>query len=246
MTEEAVAADVTPEATPDAPQESQSLVGDVQEQAGWFYDENMAGIGNKPEFLKDNFKTVSEQARAYTELEKKFGSFKGQPKDGYSLPDDMSGDDALVAEVIKFGQTHNMSQDGFDEMLNLAMTQANVTEEVSREQEMSKLGADASKRISRVDGFLRNNLEADEYDKIAPMLTTASHVELTEALISMTSQESLPVEDIVTPSGVTFDQYMSEYLKKDENGNTLYSINSSHKNKCDRMRAELEAMEKKR
>jgi len=247
MTEEAQAVEesVATEVTEEVSESPESLVSNTQDEASWFYDDNMAGVGNKPEFLKEKYSSVADQAKAYVELEKKFGSFKGQPKDGYSLSDEMSKDDPLVAEVIKFGQAHNMSQDGFDQMLNLAMTQAQVTEEVSREQEMSKLGTEASKRISRVDGFLRNNLEAEEYDKIAPMLTTASHVELTEALISLTSQEQLPVDEIVTATGVTFDSYMSEYLKKDENGNTLYVTNSAHKQKCDRMKAELEAMEKR-
>jgi len=242
MTEEV--SEVVPEAPVETP-EVESLVADTQAEASWFYDDNMAGVGDKPEYLKENFKNLGEQARAYVELEKKFGGFKGAPKDGYSMPENISKDDALVQEVIKFGTSHNMSQEGFNEMLDLAMAQAEVTETVSRENEMAKLGDDASKRVSRVDGFLRNNLEAEEYEKIAPLLTTASHVELTEALISMTSQQTLPVDEMVTPEGVTFDSMMKEQMKKDENGNYLMNVDESHRKKVQRMKAQLEALEKR-
>ena len=221
-------------------QDNDSLVQDTQ-NASWFYDENMAGVGDRPDFLMEKFANVAEQAKSFVELEKKFGSFKGAPKDGYSLPDGVTTEDALVAEVVKFGETHNMSQDGFTELLDLAFAQADVTQEVSRDQEMSRLGSNADARISRVDGFLRNTFEAEDYDKIAPMLTTASHIELVEMLITGTGQETLPVEEVQTTEGVSFDEYMDLLLAKDEHGNSLYNTNPTHKAKCDKIKAELEA-----
>ena len=49
-----------------------------------------------PEWYKaDKYKSVAEQAKAYTELEKKFGGFTGAPKDGYSVVEGVEQDDAL-------------------------------------------------------------------------------------------------------------------------------------------------------
>src|SRR6056297_936228 len=114
-------------------EEPQSLVGDSGEttEGEWMFAEGYAGVGDKPEYLKENFKSVSAQAEAYVELEKKFGSFTGAPKDGYELPENLDKEDALVEEVMKFGTEHNMSQDGFNQLMELAMAQAEVTKEFS-------------------------------------------------------------------------------------------------------------------
>lgn len=50
----------------------------------YFLSDGIKGTGDVPEwYIADKYKSVSEQAKAYTELEKKFGGFKGSPKDGY-------------------------------------------------------------------------------------------------------------------------------------------------------------------
>ena len=52
----------------------------------FFLSEGIKGVGDLPEWYKaDKYKSIAEQAKAYTELEKKFGGFTGAPKDGYSL-----------------------------------------------------------------------------------------------------------------------------------------------------------------
>ena len=50
----------------------------------FFLSDGIKGVGDQPEWYKaDKYKSVAEQAKAYTELEKKFGGFTGAPKDGY-------------------------------------------------------------------------------------------------------------------------------------------------------------------
>ena len=49
----------------------------------YFLSEGIKGAGDMPEWYNPSkYKSVSEQAKAYTELEKKFGGFTGAPKDG--------------------------------------------------------------------------------------------------------------------------------------------------------------------
>ena len=48
----------------------------------YFLSDGIKGTGETPEWYKgDKYKSVAEQAKAYTELEKKFGGFTGAPKD---------------------------------------------------------------------------------------------------------------------------------------------------------------------
>lgn len=224
--------------------ETESLIpqeAPPEESNKWFFDEGYEGTGEAPEWYKaDKYKSVSEQAKAYTELEKKFGAFTGHPKDGYQLPEGLDKEDALVQEVMKFGEKYQMNQDGFNEMITLAMQQAQAVEEVSVEEELSKLGADASKRINRVTGFLKNNLEEEKFNEVASMITTAEGVKLAEAFIGLTSQTKLPIDEVTTSEGITMEQYSAELMRKDENGNFLMNTSPEHAKKMRRWKAELE------
>ena len=59
----------------------QSLVDAAEPTLGegeFFLSEGIKGVGDLPEWYKaDKYKSVAEQAKAYTELEKKFGGFTG-------------------------------------------------------------------------------------------------------------------------------------------------------------------------
>tara|TARA_R110002096_G_scaffold187462_1_gene366846 strand:+ start:4345 stop:4605 length:261 start_codon:yes stop_codon:yes gene_type:complete len=58
----------------------------------YFLSDGIKGSGETPDWYKaDRYASVAEQAKAYTELEKKFGGFKGAPKDGYSGPEGIEG-----------------------------------------------------------------------------------------------------------------------------------------------------------
>lgn len=62
-----------------------SLVDAANPQLGegeYFLTEGIKGAGDTPEWFKaDKYKSIADQAKAYTELEKRFGGFKGAPKD---------------------------------------------------------------------------------------------------------------------------------------------------------------------
>jgi hypothetical protein len=77
----------------------------------YFLSDGIKGTGDTPEWYKgDKYKSVAEQAKAYTELEKKFGGFTGAPKDGYSGPEGIESDDALLQELTEFAEKTGMSQ----------------------------------------------------------------------------------------------------------------------------------------
>ena len=75
MSEQSVENDVAVEAQP------VSLVDAAQPELSegeYFLTDGIKGTGEAPEWYKsDRYKSVADQAAAYTELEKKFGAFKG-------------------------------------------------------------------------------------------------------------------------------------------------------------------------
>lgn len=202
---------------------------------GYFLIEGIKGSGDVPDWYKaDKYKSVAEQARAYTELEKKFGSFTGAPKDGYKLPEGLESDDALVQEVIKFGTETNLNQGGFEKLMELALANDQATQEVNREAEMQKLGPNASQRIKQLEVFLQDKA-GDNYDEIKDMLYSADQIMLAEALMKSMQPAKLPIDGHVVDGLPTWADIEAEMFKKAEDGRLLRSVSPEHEAKIQEM-----------
>lgn len=204
----------------------------------YFLAEGIKGTGETPEWYKaDKYQSVAEQAKAYTELEKKFGGFKGAPKDGYSAPEGVEQDDQLLAELTEFAKDTNMSQEAYGRAWELLTAQEQAVEEVTAEQEMAKLGENATQRLKTVEGFLKNNLDADTYTEVQDLVTTAESVKLIEAIVKATVPAKLPIEGGEHPTGLTWADVEAEMFKKDDKGNLLRSVDINHERKVQQMMA---------
>ena len=202
----------------------------------YFLTENVKGSGDTPEWYKaDKYKSVAEQAKAYTELEKKFGGFTGAPKDGYTGPEGIESNDALLQELTEFASKTNMSQEAFGEAWELLSAQNGAAEAVSREQEIAKLGDNAGERIKQVEGFLKNNLDSDDYEKVMDLVTDAKSIELVEALVRATSPVKLPIDGGESPTGMTWADIEAEMFKKSGDGQLLRSVDVNHESKIQKM-----------
>jgi hypothetical protein len=202
----------------------------------FFMAEGIKGTGEIPEWYKsEKYTSVSEQARAYTELESKFGGFTGAPKDGYVLPEGITKEDGMAEELLTFANESNMSQASFDKALELLSAQSVATEDVNIERELSALGDNASGRIKAVEGFMKNSLDAETYEKVRYSVNSAATVELVESLIRATAPTKLPIDGGEAPEGLTWAAIESEMFKKDDNGNLLRSVSREHEAKVQKM-----------
>ena len=211
------------------------------EAGEYFLADGIKGTGDAPEWLNtEKYKSVAEQAKGYAELSKRFGGFKGAPKDGYTLPEGIESDDALYQELEAFATKTNMNGDAFQEAWELLSTQGEIAEEYNQEVELSKLGDNAQERIKTVEGFMKNNLDADTYEQARGLVTNADTIELVELLVKATAPTKLPLEGGTHPQGLTWSDVEHEMFKKDDNGNLLRSTNSSHEQKIQKMMATFE------
>lgn len=207
-------------------------------QGEYFLAEGIKGAGETPEWYKsDKYQSVAEQAKAYTELEKKFGGFKGAPKDGYTAPEGVESDDALLTELTEFAKDTNMSDEAFGRAWELLSAQEQAVEEVTQEMEMQKLGDNATQRLKTVEGFLKNNLDAETYSAAQELVTTAESVALIEMIVKATVPSKLPIEGGEHPQGLTWADVEAEMFRKDENGNLLRSTDINHERKVQEMMA---------
>ncbi len=206
----------------------------------YFLSDGIKGVGDSPEWYKaDKYKSISEQAKAYTELEKKFGGFTGAPKDGYSIVEGVESDDALWQELVSFGEKTNMSQSAMNDAWELLSAQDQAAEEVSMEVELQKLGDNGVERVKVVEQYMKNNLDGDTYEKLRYAVNSAESVELIEALIKSTAPAKLPIDGYVQPGGVEWSDIEAEMFKKDDNGNLLRSTDMNHERKIQRMMKEF-------
>lgn len=206
----------------------------------YFLSEGIKGVGDTPEWFKgDKYKSVADQAKAYTELEKKFGAFKGAPKDGYSLPEGVEENDELLQELVGFANESNMSQDYFNRAWELLIAQSEAVEEVSAEAEIEKLGDNGVERIKVVEQFMKNNLDDDTYEQVRYAVNSAESIMLVEALINATAPAKLPIDGYVEPGGTTWADIEAEMFRKDEHGNLLRSVDRNHEAKIQRMMKEF-------
>ena len=225
----------------EAPAETTSLLdaptADLQD-GEWFQSDGIKGMGDAPEWYQaDHFKNANEQAKAYGELQKKFGSFTGSPKDGFTAPEGIEKDDALLAELTTFASESNMSQEGFDKAWDLLVAQNGAAESTSVEGEMLKLGNDANNRIKNVENYLRN-AAGEGYEAIMPMVNDANSVMLVEQIMKATAPVRLPIDGGTSPTGITWPEIEAEMRRKDSNGNFLRSVDIDHEKKVQRMMKE--------
>ena len=221
----------------------QSLVDAAEPTLGegeYFLSDGIKGVGDQPEWYKaDKYKSVAEQAKAYTELEKKFGGFTGAPKDGYSIVEGVESDDALWQELVSFGEKTNMSQSAMNDAWELLSAQDQAAEEVSMEVELQKLGDNGVERVKVVEQYMKNNLDGDTYERLRYAVNSAEAVELIEALVKSTAPAKLPIDGYIEPGGLTWEDIESEMYKKSDNGQYLRSVDPNHEAKIQRMMKEF-------
>jgi hypothetical protein len=206
----------------------------------YFLSDGIKGVGDMPEWYKaDKYKSVSEQAKAYTELEKKFGGFTGAPKDGYKTVEGVEAEDALWQELVSFGERTNMSQSALNDAWGILSAQEQAVEEVSMEVELQKLGDNAVERVKVVEQYMKNNLDGDTYERLRYAVNSAEAVELVESLIKSTAPAKLPIDGYIEPGGVTWEDIEAEMFKKNENGQLLRSVDQNHEAKIQRMMKEF-------
>ena len=209
---------------------------EVQPTFSW--SEGVAGEGDKPEWFKgDKYGSVADQAKAYTDLEKRFGGFTGAPE-SYELPEGLDSEDTFVKTLSELGAKSQMSQEMHGELLALGNSIFEAKQEFDIEKEMTALGSNADERLANIDGYMKNNL-GDKYEELKDAVNNAKTVELVEALISSNIPAQPPtssVSAVGVPTQCDIEKAMQE---KDENGKTLYHYSSAQQQKVQDMIARM-------
>ena len=222
----------------------------TSEEPTWHYAEGVPGQGDKPEFLKDKYANITEQAKAYTELESRFGAFTGAPeKYEINISDqlkeggiDIDDSDPIMSEAMEFANNANMGQEGFDKMIELyAMSKVAEGEalEAYKANELKALGSNGEVRIDNLNAWANANLPEDMIEGFQGMANSAASVQALEKLVSMTRNAPVNPEEGQAAGGVTEEEVNKLVFEKDQYGNRRMAIDPAFRRKVEAMQAKL-------
>ncbi len=170
-----------------------------------------------------------EQAKAYKELQGKFGSFTGAPEEyDIALSEELSekinledfSEDPILQDAKEMAKEWGMSNDGFNQMAELyfrgQLADVEAADQV-REQEFKALGNNAQRRLDNIQDWAKVNLDSENATALLDGLTTASSVQAVEALIAKT-RNAPQVQNEPSAPAVSHDKVREMMVAKDEFG----------------------------
>lgn len=215
--------------------------GETTTENSYLFADGIVGEGDAPEwFKKDKYKTVSAQAEAYTELETKFGSFTGTPKDGYKVQDaegkDINIEDSPLLKITaEWGAEQQLSNEGLSSLIekvnNLAAEQ--IEQDVVNAKEA--LGDKADERLNNIAQWGKNNLSPEQFEQFQGLAQTAGQVEVIESLIEKTKNSKIVKAETHTPNKENVEAELKEMqLATDGNGKRLMDVDPSYRAKVNK------------
>lgn len=148
-------------------------------EISWFIDEGIPGVGNRPDWLPDKFKSAADLARSYSELERKFGT-PAQDYD-FSKSKFMDPDYAPFQELRQAAKDKRVPVEFLDKMVE---SLDKYVDEFSTdyEAELKKLGDNAKDRVTVLDNWAKANLSKDSYEALTSNLKSADAIKALEEL----------------------------------------------------------------
>jgi hypothetical protein len=176
-----------------------------QTTTSWYIDENIPGTGERPEWLKEKYKSATDQAKAYTELEKRLGAFKGAP-DEYDLSLEgeefenvkIDKENPVLQEFLEDAKKNNVSQQYVSQMLK-SYAKMQKMQQPNFDKELEKLGPTGKQDLQVLLQWGNNNLSSDEISTFKSMVKTADDVRLFEKIRRIATRAETQPSNTRTP-----------------------------------------------
>jgi len=145
----------------------------------WWIDDKTPGVGDRPDWLGQNFKNAAHLAESYKELEKKLGYVP----DDYDLSKSKFIDDAYepFQELKALAKEKRVPREVMDKMVE---SFDKYLDEFSNndEEEMTKFGDNAKERLTTLNNWAKANLSQASFDALTGTLRTADSLKALEEI----------------------------------------------------------------
>ena len=151
-------------------------------EPSWWLDDNTPGVGERPDWLPNQFKKASDVAKSYAELQKRFGEapneYSWEAGKGWVEPDYEP-----FQELAQYAKSKRVPQDVMDKMLT---TVGKYLDEfgIDYEAEKTALGDNADQRLDVLNNWAKSNLSESSFHALTSNLRTADAVMALEELRS--------------------------------------------------------------
>lgn len=152
---------------------------DNENQPSWFIDEGSPGVGQRPDWLPEKFKTVADMAKSYKSLEQKVGTVV----DDYDFTKSkfLDPEYAPFQELRQVAKEKRVPVEFLDKMVD-SLDKYMDEFSTDYDEELKKLGENAKDRIVTVDNWAKANLSKEAYDAITTNLKSAESIKALEEL----------------------------------------------------------------
>lgn len=158
----------------------------------WWIDDNTPGVGKRPEWMKSNFKRLSDVEKSRAELEKMVGAFTGAPEE-YDIKDlELDENDFLLQELKAFGKEANMNEKMFKNLLGRWQAASETEAERNINAEVKKLGADGERQLKEFEQWTKNYFKPEKAEIIKEMITSAERLSVFNEIMANTHMSAVP------------------------------------------------------
>lgn len=142
----------------------------------WYFDENIPGSGDRPEYLEPKYKSVAEQAKAYKEARKALGALSGAP-DSYNLDhhrEHVELDNPAIRAFADYAKANRINQDAMDKVIN-TIREYEDSQIPDLSQELQRL-PNGTQRYDMVNQWAKNTMSQEAFDTFAQIPKTAETI----------------------------------------------------------------------
>lgn len=174
---------------------------DHDSKSEWFYADGVPGVGARPDYLSDKYKSLADQAKAHRELEKRLGS-QGTAPEAYDfgeLADAIDTKNPHINEFLTYAKEQKLSQDAFSKTIK-TFVDYDKSRRPDFSKELEKLGPDGGRMYDTVSQWAKNRLSKDAVAAIDEMPKTAKTIKMLDELRQLQYHTStkLPIENTNT------------------------------------------------
>jgi len=152
---------------------------DENNQPSWFIDEGVPGVGERPSWLPDKYKSVASLAKHTSELEKRLGTVP----DNYDLTKSRFLDPDYVPfqDLLSTAKEKRVPQEFLDKMIESVDKYVDEFR-VDPTEELQRLGDNAKERVQVLDNWAKANLSKESYEGLTSSLNNAEAIKELEEL----------------------------------------------------------------
>jgi hypothetical protein len=150
-------------------------------EPNWFIDEGVPGVGDRPQWLPEKFKSTADMAKSYNELEKKFST----PPEEYDISKSRFFDKDFqpLKDSLQLAREKRVPKEVIDKMLD-TFDKYIEPHHIDEGEELKKLGDKGEDRIKVVTNWAKANLSDDAFKALSSEVKSANGIKAIEELRS--------------------------------------------------------------